>query len=55
MDKATFAYEKAHKKAVEEYWKNNVMHDPAVRVITPMRIAVTFVVTLLITFWLNGF
>lgn len=54
MDKATIAYEKAHQKAIEQHWKENIMNDRMVRVITPLRVAVTFVVTLLITFYLNG-
>lgn len=55
MDKATLAYEKAHQKAIEKHWKENVMNDPTIRVITPWRVAVTFVVTLAITFYINGF
>jgi type VI protein secretion system component VasF len=54
MDKATIAYEKAHQKAIEHHWKENVMNDRTVRLITPVRVAVTFVVTLLITFYFNG-
>lgn len=54
MDKATIAYEKAHQKALAQHWKENFMKDPMVRVITPLRVAVTFVVSLLITFYLNG-
>ena len=54
MDKATIAYEKAITKAIEKHWKENVMNDRMVRLITPWRVAVTFVATLILTFYFNG-
>lgn len=54
MDKETFEYEKSYLKAIEKHVKEHVAKDRMVRVITPLRVTIAFVVTLAVTIFFNG-